>query len=46
MNEKPPNYKFNSISPYRLFIWEQEGIRTEFHIKVHDPYPEHNGEQT
>ena len=39
-------YKFNSASPYSLFILEQEGIQTEFQIKVFAPYPEHNGEKT
>ena len=29
-----------------LFIWEQEGIQREFQIEVHDPYSEHNVEQT
>ena len=29
-----------------IFIWEQVGIITKFQTQVHDPYPEHNGEQT
>ena len=27
-------------------ILVQEGIQTEFQSEVHDPYPEHNREQT
>ena len=36
----------NSISSHSLFIWLQGGIQTDFQFEVHDPYPEHNGEQT
>ena len=33
------------MTPTHLF-WLQGGIQTECQIKVHDPYPEHNEEQT
>ena len=33
-----------SLPTISLF-WEQERKRAEFQTEVHDPYPEHNGEQ-
>ena len=40
------NAPCNSISTISLFIWEQEGIPTDFQIVVHDPNSERSEEQT